>query len=509
MHWADVLAEQLLEGGPSEHVVASGITPSGSIHVGNMREVLTADAVVRAIRDLDGKARLLFIGDTFDPLRKVYPFLDESYAEHVGKPLSRIPCPCGEHESYAQHFLAPFLETLATLGIHPEVVLSHELYASGRYLEAVERTLAQREQVREVLERVSQRELPADWVPYSPLCTECGRIAGVTATGVDGLAVSYRCLCGHEGTAAADKGEGKLPWRLDWPARWWFLGVTMEPFGKDHATAGGSYETGAELVRLLYEREPPEPQVYEWIHLKGRGAMHSSSGLSIAAEEMVRIAPPETLRWLIMRSQPSRHIDFDPGFGLLHLVDDYDSIEQQFFAGEGDEDRCRAYELSQPHQLPGEPPVPIPYRHLVTLAQAKPDFAAIVETLARTEHFSQLSEVQERRLKRRVECVRLWLERHAPGKVRFTVQEAPPEMFLSLPQRRALERLARELAHIDWEPQPLHDIFYDVEEATGIPAKVLFKLVYSALLGQRRGPRMGFFLSTLDRVFVVRRLKHY
>jgi len=76
MHWADVVAEKLLESG-SEHIISSGITPSGPIHLGNMREILTADAIVKAVNDKGGKAKLVYVADNADPLRKVYPFLDE------------------------------------------------------------------------------------------------------------------------------------------------------------------------------------------------------------------------------------------------------------------------------------------------------------------------------------------------------------------------------------------------------------------------------------------------
>ena len=111
MHWADVEAKKLVELQVEEHVFATGITPSGPIHVGNMREILTADAVFRALRDRNVECKLIYIGDTIDPLRKVYPFLDESYENYIGQPLSEIPCPCSEHESYAAHFLEPFLNT--------------------------------------------------------------------------------------------------------------------------------------------------------------------------------------------------------------------------------------------------------------------------------------------------------------------------------------------------------------------------------------------------------------
>ena len=131
-HWADAAADRLMERGGS-HVLNTGITPSGPIHVGHSREILTADAVHRVLRERGAASHAHYIGDTFDPLRRVYPFLDESFQEHVGKPLSVVPCPCGGHDSYADHFLAPFLEGVAALGVDLEVIKAHELYARGDY----------------------------------------------------------------------------------------------------------------------------------------------------------------------------------------------------------------------------------------------------------------------------------------------------------------------------------------------------------------------------------------
>ncbi len=518
MHWAEVIARKLAER-DQRQVIATGITPSGPIHVGNMREVLTGDAIHRCLKELEVDCELVFVGDTFDPLRKVYPFLDDSYSEHVGRPLSAIPCPCDEHDSYATHFLAPFLEVLERLGIEARVVKAHELYASGAYGKGAARVLELAPNIAEVLGRVSGRELADGWVPYNPLCQACGRISGVEVTSRENELVAYHCQCGHEGQADPTKGEGKLPWRVDWPTRWHFLGVTMEPFGKDHAAAGGSYDTGSELVRMLYDREPPEPLVYEWIQLKSGGKaapMSSSTGVTVAATEMLAITPPEVLRWLIMRVQPQRHIDFDPGLPLLDLVDDYDRAEAEYFTGKEamEENRAKAYELSQPRALPSEAPVPLPFRHLVTLTQSKPDFSAIVAALSRTEHFEtgSLTEQQSRRLEARVVCVKEWLKAYAPEGVRFTIQDESPDLELSPEAKNGLSALVETLealSHDDWVPENLHNAFYQAGEQAGMKANKLFKVTYQALLDKSRGPRLGFFLATLERDWVVKRLRGY
>src|SRR5919108_3896035 len=151
-HWADLLADDIIDQRGRCHVVNTGITPSGEIHIGNMREVVTADAIHRVLTERGDASRLLYIADTYDPLRHVYPFLDpQRYRDKVGKPLSEIPCPCGQHPSYSEHFLEPFLRALEHLGIRPTVHRADQLYKAGAYRETIVIALQQRDQIRAIL----------------------------------------------------------------------------------------------------------------------------------------------------------------------------------------------------------------------------------------------------------------------------------------------------------------------------------------------------------------------
>jgi lysyl-tRNA synthetase class 1 len=493
IHWADVIAENALGCG-KKHTVASGITPSGAIHIGNMREVVTADAVFRALKDKGADVRLIYIADTLDPLRKVYPFLSKDYENHVGKPLYDIPCPCGSHKSYSEHFLLPFIEALHTLGIRPEVYRADELYKEGKYIEAIKIALLSRDAIASILSEVSGRELEPDWSPYNPICTVCGRLNSTKVTRFDSEkeTVDYVCKCGSSGTVSM-KGGGKLTWRVDWPARWLIFGTTVEPFGKDHATAGGSYDTGKHISSEIYNYEPPLPIVYEWIMLKGKGAMHSSTGLAISINDMLDIVPPEVLRYLIIRQKPEKHIEFDPGLALLNLIDEYDRVE-------GDK---RAYQLSQTE---GTKPSDIPYRHMVTAVQIADEkgFDHLLTVLSRTNY--DTSDVEA--IRQRANNARNWLLKYAPLFVKFKVQETLPPQVKSFTkeQKMALVIIADELEH-GMTGQEIHDNVYKVAQETGLDGKAVFETVYLALLGLKSGPRAGHFLASLDKNFVVKRFK--
>ena len=513
MHWADVLASKLNE--KIRHVIATAITPSGPIHIGNMREILTADAVYRAAVDRGLDAELIYIADDFDHLRKVYPFLPKSYEKYIGMPLSEIPCPCGEHKSYADHYLSSFLESIKDLGIKPKIFRASELYKGGRYNEYIQTAMEKSADIRRIIEEVSKRKLPKDWIPFNIRCDRCGRITTTKATLYEYPFIEYKCECGYNGEVDLRKGGvGKLPWRIDWPARWKMLGVTFEPFGKDHAASGGSWDTGSRISREIFNYQPPSYVVYEFIQLKGKGAMHSSKGTAVSAEEMLHMTPPEVLRFLIMRNKPSKHIDFDPAFGLLDLVDEYDEEERAYFGMEkekrGMKDLKRTYELSQPHEIPKKFPIRVSYRHLVTVVQIAKDWDDIKDILERTNLIPRnLDKDDENRLRIRVKHVRYWLRSFAPSRVKFNLKKRPPKLELSESQKTFLINVEKFFSKIHWNANEIHDAIYNASQESGNSPKEGFQTLYRILLNQNYGPRLGYFLSSLEREFVLNRIESY
>ena len=504
MHWADVVAEKLLEDG-NDHVISSGITPSGPIHLGSMREILTADAVARAVNDKGGNAKLIYIADNADPLRKVYPFLDSNiYEKYVGMPLAEIPAPDG-NGTYDQHFLKPFFKSLESVGVFPEVVENYNSYKQGKFTECTKYFVENRDETRNILEKVSGRQLPKKWFPWTFLDSD-GTLTDGEVVNLDWPNVTFLNKNKEKITNDMSKGEGKLPWRLDWPAKWKILNVTFEAFGKDHATRGGSYDTGKQLTEKILKSKTPLDLVYEWIHLKGKGVMHSSTGLAISAEDMLTMAPPEVIRWIVMKPQPNRHIDFDPGLGLLNLVDRYDQAEQDYHDGKMEENEKRAFELSQISKLATEKPNLLPYKHLVTLSQSKNSINEIIEALKRT---GEANEIDKDKLISRVDCIKEWIKNYAPESVVFEIQKRKPEIGFDDTEIKCTKLLSAKFKEIKWTPEMIHNSFYELQEESEIPAKRFFKVVYNAILGKDRGPRLGFFLATMDKNFIIERLDSY
>jgi lysyl-tRNA synthetase class 1 len=488
-----MIADQAAQKG-RQHLVSTGITPSGDIHIGNMREILTGDAIFRALSERGVQCSFNYIADNIDPLRRVYPFLDPAvFEQHVGKPLCDIPCPCGDHASYAEHFLAPFIEALDRLGVRVEVVRANEMYRRGEFDEVMITALTHQADIEEILQQETGKEVADDWSPFNVICTDCSRMTETTVTGFDPDArtVSYTCPCGASGTVPI-AGNGKLTWRVDWPARWKVFGVTIEPFGKDHASRGGSYDTGSRIAREVFGIEPPLPVPYEWISLRGKGDMSSSKGNVITISEVLDVVPAEVLRYFVFRSNPTKSLGFDPGLPLLNLFDEYAAA-----AAKGDN---RAVELSQ---IRAERLLGIPYRHIVSLNQTT---GGNIDRIAAILERNGVEVSNKERLQQLVTYASRWLETFAPEEVKFQIQDSLPEQAgeLSDEQKRVLALLADRLQH-GMNADQIHNLIYEIKEELGIAPGAVFKAIYVSLLGKDRGPRAGWFLSSLDIDFLKTR----
>ncbi|NHW88746.1 MAG: lysine--tRNA ligase [Archaeoglobales archaeon] len=486
MHWADVIASELIEIS-SFHRIGTGISPSGHIHLGNLREMVTADVVRRALIEAGGKAEIVYIADDMDPLRRRYPFLPEKYSEFVGMPLCKIPDPSGCHESYSEHFLQPFLESLEILGIPVQTRRASEMYREGLYEEAIKISLKNNEKIARIIREVTGRELEEDWYPFMPICESCGRINSTKVTGFDDKWVYYSCSCGNIGKVSY-KGGGKLSWRLDWVARWKILGITCEPFGKDHATAGGSYDTGKRLAREIFDYPPPFPIPYEWIHLKGVGAMKSSKGIVIPVRDLVETLPPEIVRYIIIRAKPERHIEFDPGLGLLEIIDEF---EEKF------KEKDRSVQLSLVHEVNYSE---VPLRHLIVVGQiANWNLERVLEILERNGYKREdvRSDVE-----RRLKYCKVWLEKYAPKNLRFELISGKVE--ISEEEKSFIERYSERLKE-DMNAEEVHKLVYEVAKEVGIDANRAFKTIYRILIGKDYGPRLGYFIKSLGVDWVKKR----
>lgn len=516
MHWADFTAEKLSKERGNKQVACSGITPSGEFHIGHIREILSAEMIHRACLDAGLDSRYIFIVDSMDPLRRVYPFLSQEYEKYIGCPLAFIPAPDSDGNpdpnglSYAEHFLGPFLDALAEIGVFPEVIMNHETYSSGQFAEKIDSAIEQAEEIREIIETISGRELDDNWFPYKPLGSD-GSMDGVTVTGYEKPFVHWKDRHGNSGSADIRKAEGKLPWRIDWAARWGIHGITCEPAGKDHGAAGGSFDTGLPICKLLGS-EPPSKMVYEWIQVKGAGPMSSSSGNTVGPIEALNLVPPEILRYLIAGSKMNRHIDFNTGSALFQMADEYERLVSDP-PNPDDEDLTKrqrvaaitqsgAMRLSQIER--GGDPVDsvagVTFRHLAMLAQIKTSDDDVWNSLRNSGH---LSGKPNSALQNRLERMRNWIGSiHFPEDARIHIQEVIDQNSraqLSSEQLSFLEKLAVELGDSEWSDEAIGNTIRMTSANSRVSGREAYIALYWAMLGRSHGPKASSLLFEIGK----------
>jgi lysyl-tRNA synthetase class 1 len=524
MYWADELAASV--DGPQ--VVNDSKTPSGTVHVGSLRGPVVLDVISRALRDREIPTTLLYGVDDMDPMDAQALLTPDAVAREMGRPLSRVPDQAGDcHASYARHHAQIFIDIFAGLGIRPDLYYwMSEIYPTGQMDPFIRTALERAEVVRDLYRRVSKVERPAGWLPISIVCPTCGRVGTTLARDWDGATVSFECLpdyvtwatgCGTAGRIAPFVGAAKLPWNLEWAAQWSLFGVTIEPCGKDLATAGGSRDRSDAIAREVFDREPPRNLAYEFLNIGGR-KMSTSKGRGAAAHQIVDVLPPEQLRLLFLRPRPNQAIEFDPEGtdAIPRIFDEFDRLAGAAAGVEvkgelpADADRIFRYALLDPSadvatEAAGYRPA---FAHLALLAQIPgTDVAARVAA----EKGSALTDEERRILDERLAAVRGWLDAYAPERARIEIQrDALPDEAAALgeDQRAWLGALA--LA-AEAAPPSTGDgwqgLIFAVASAAALPAGRAFGALYVAFLGRTNGPRAGWLLASLEPGFVVERLR--
>lgn len=522
-HWIERIADELNEKDVEKHVIASGTSISGSIHIGNSCDIFIANAVGKALKKLGTDCETIWIADDHDPLRKV-PFpLPESYDKYLGMPYSTIPCPDGCCDNFVEHFEKPLLNVLDDFGIEITCESGFEMYKKGVYNDYIRIALEKHEKIKEIFDQYRRVPLADDWLPYNPICEKCGRVNTTTAYGFNKDKVSYRCDCGHEGEMDITEGNGKLTWRVEWAARWKIFGVTCEPFGKDHAASGGSYDVSKIISKEIFDYEAPYPVPYEWITLDGE-AMSKSHGVFFAPEQWLKIAPAESLNYYLFRSKPMKAKDFSPKMPFLDFIDQFDKVEKVFYNEEdapSEKESKKFKKIYEMAQINEDEPLPFrpPYRFLVNAYQiAGDDLETIYGILKRNSQlsksfenkdFNDLTNLELKQYLERVDNVKNWLELYAPKFVKFQVQKKKiPRLPLTDDQTKFLKDLADLIEENEFnKAENLHDEMYKVLEAHGLKPQKAFQAIYKMVLGQKQGPRAASFLLSLDKDFIIKRLR--
>ena len=507
MQWLNTIVEELIARHPGgEIVVSSGVSPSGTYHLGTLREVLTAEIIAVELRNRGRQAKHLHIVDDLDVFRKVPANIPEEWSQYLGLPLADVPAPGDSSVSYADFFLADLQAAAQDMDLSMEIIRSNERYRGGFFVPAIEKALGNIDAIKNALEEVSGRKLDQQWSPIQII--EDGRVKNrqFVSIDTDSKTVTYLDKDGQPAIANYADGHVTMSWRVDWPARWWLLGVHAEPFGRDHATKGGSYDTGKRIVREVFGTEPPVPVPYNFINRIGdTKKMSKSAGNVITAKELLTILPVEIVWYFLLRSAPDKQLFFGEGETLLRLFDELAELqakpdktpaEQQLL------DLC-LHGVSQPTVSN------VPFSHLLSSHQAALRNAdATLAIIARTEHSAAVTQ-QADIIRRELKFIETWLDTWAPDDLKFSLrQDVNPTEFTDT-QKQLFAALAHSVADApeDADGAYFHGAIYDQKNPLGLQPKEMFTALYKLLIGQASGPRAGWFLSILPRDWLAKRLK--
>jgi lysyl-tRNA synthetase class 1 len=533
-------------GDPSKPVtVASGASPSGPIHLGNLREFLTPHFVAEELRRRGVPVRHLHSWDDYDRYRKVPAGVPAEWATHIGRPLTAVPDPWGCHDSWADHYKAPLRAALAELGVEIEEISQTEQYRSGAYRDQVLHAVRNRDAIDRVLARYRTKAAPAPesaqeadalaesvadeeeaagtgdvtspWArfPFKPYCRDCGRdTTTITSYDDESTDLAYHCeACSFDGvTNLATQDEGKLVWKVDWPMRWAVEGVDFEPGGLDHSTPGSSYTVGKELVKEIFGGRAPSYVAYAFVGFAGMQKMSSSTGGVPTAADALRILEAPMLRWLYVRRQPKQAFNIDFGPEVVRLYDEWDALTKKAADPARRDAHVLAYERAVATAAAGvlpRPAVTVPFRLLSSVADVT---AGSLELISRVVTESGYAHSGVADLEPRLSKAATWITEYVPASDRTTVRTAPSERLSSLaPEESAwLSTLLAQLPS-PFELESVTSVIYGVPKLVRGMAlddaptdevkadqKAFFKLLYNLLVDADRGPRLPTLFLALD-----------
>ena len=561
VHWLEDIVDKILDRGVSKITLSTGKTPSGHIHIGILREILICDALRRLLEDKGKKVRSLLFMDSLDAAKRFPEYIESKFQnKHLGKPFSYIPCPYEDCrcESYAHHFGQELTSTFTNFGIKNQIIWSHELYSKKEMQDKIKLALRKTNEIKAILKKYilptldEQRKeeflkSQENWMPAMVICEKCNRIQFKTKENSilpnrvlkfieEEDSVLYKCqACEHESKISIYSGRLKLNWRVDWPAKWALFETTCEPAGKDHAVKGGAYDTGLELCQKIYEYEGPIRIAYEWLRL-GERDMKTSKGIVFTPKEYLKLADPTIYRMLILRTNPMKHISLRIE-ELPQYYDQYERIEDIYYDNESNDSEEEIafakfiYPLIQTEKVSEKKPLRIPHNLLIFLSQIQ-NILPIERLYQKAEEviddnrFQEIYSIKDfshllNRTLNWVEYVKKIIEQEEDIKVKKSILNKislfyiPDKIDVSIlkklntSQIKALELLRNYLINQGKfsADEIQNKIFQIAKVELKIKPKVVFEAIYLIILGKKYGPRLGPFLSILDKDWLLDRLE--
>jgi lysyl-tRNA synthetase class 1 len=519
MFWADKLAGEIAEkfGKEKPILIRDEKTVSGRVHVGSMRGAAVHGTLFEALNDAGVPAVFKWEHNDFDPMDDIPVYLDRAtYEPHLGKPLKYIPSPEPGFASYAEYFAEEFQKVIEAAGWHPEFYWGSSLYENGEMDGVIREALEHAQDIVRIYREVSGSRREDAWLPINVICPQCGKVTTTEASDFDSKTVEVHCRpdkapytkgCDFRGRVSPFGGKAKLPWKVEWPAKWKVVGVMLEGAGKDHSTKGGSRDVASHISTEVFKYEPPFDAPYEFFLVGGR-KMSSSKGRGSAAGEISALVPTKIFRLALIGKDISQQVNFDPeGDTIPVLFDQYDKLAEGYWTGVKD-DYARLFEFLHPGRVMPEKMFLMRFSQVAFVAQM-PHMDLYKE--AEGLKGSALTDAEKAELDERATYAKKWLELYAPEKFVFELQKTLPEAAQNLNenQKKAFVALREFIESAAAMPsgEDLHAKLHALKEEVPIAPAELFGAIYQTFLGKQQGPKAGWFLSVLDKEFVLERLR--
>ncbi len=541
IHWIRDIVDEVLKRDVDEYIISSGKSMSGAVHVGFMKEIVIGDVIKRELLSMGKRAKTMFVVDDFDPIRSFPPSFKLDPEEYMGVPYSDAPDPNGCCESLGAHWANELIETFPEFGANPEVVWQSKLYKTKEMMDAVRICLDHTQTIRDILIEYVARDFDEsqradyissmkDWYPVSVICPICGRLQSggkgeivpnrVTAYNASSGEISYTCAhCGHSDTAAMDKLRLKLSWRVDWPAKWYVLGVTCEPAGKDHAVKGGSYDTGLEMSRRVFGHTGPVKVPFEWVRLGGRD-MGTSRGYVFTPRAWLNIAPPELYRYMVIKTDVDRANNIQTDL-IPDLIDIYESFERTYYGLEDADDEKNElakllYPLTEAKPV-SEVYIPkLSFKFSIVTSQLQTilDEATIVdrcyEVLKKQYGLEEISKRSRELIPIRLQRALAWVKEFGSEQDLVDVPETIPADIVSTltdEDKKFLSQLVDVFNTETLDDEEMQSAIFNIAREAHVKPRRAFLVLYRLLISRKSGPRLGPFINLLGPKWVANRIK--
>ncbi|GHO44656.1 lysine--tRNA ligase [Ktedonospora formicarum] len=507
-------------------ICASGLSPSGTVHLGNLREIMTVHIVAEELRARGWQVEHIQFWDDYDRLRKIPAGIQTSFEQYIGQPLCDVPDPFGEYASYAERYITEFSEGLAHLGVPMTHVRQSLAYREGRYTEKVKFAMAHRGELFDILseyqthqgQQESINERRAAYYPYRVYCESCGKDTTQVQHYDEATArIEYTCQnCQHHGSFSLDeKISGKLVWKVDWPMRWSFAEVDFEPAGADHSTPGSSFTVGQRIVQEIFHSPTPQYASYAFVGMEGRVKISSSAGTNASLASALAILEPAILRWLYIRRANNQPFMIDYGQGLLRLYDEWDSLSRQIASGKANEANQLAYKRATQGSAGSIKRAErnVPFSLLTSTMDVTQGNVEQVLRIA-TQTLKEERQIEPTQLEPRLTCALNWVNNYLPEDERTTIRTSfDAEAYTQLPEseQAALHLLVEEFENA-WSLDALTDLMYRIpKQVRGLPAdapatpelkqaqRAFFVAIYTLICASDTGPRIPTLMLSLGK----------